>query len=96
MHSVAAFNYPTAEAPGGVYPVPLDVSANPQIKAGIIGASVYYDSNDIAEPPIFYLNPSGDSSLNGLTMNGKKITNVTDPTANQDAATKAYVDLICQ
>ena len=41
----------------------------------------------------FDANGTGDvSSLAQLNMNSNKIVNVTDPTADQDAATKAYVD----
>jgi len=41
----------------------------------------------------FDANGTGNvSSLAQLNMNSNKIINVTDPTANQDAATKAYVD----
>jgi hypothetical protein len=48
------------------------------------------DSNEDLE---LEANGTGNISLlSPANMNSNKITNVTDPTANQDAATKAYVD----
>lgn len=41
---------------------------------------------------VFSTTPTGVSCLQPLDMNSKKIVNVLDPTANQDAATKNYVD----
>jgi hypothetical protein len=43
------------------------------------------------------LNVGGNSTFsNGINMNNTKVTNVLDPTSPQDAATKAYVDLVKQ
>jgi hypothetical protein len=59
---------------------------------------VKFDDNKITtfrsnEDLEFDANGTGDvSSLAQLNMNSNRIINVTDPTANQDAATKAYVD----
>ena len=39
-----------------------------------------------------YINSQGYASLNGTDLQSKKITSVADPTNNQDAATKNYVD----
>lgn len=54
---------------------------------------LYIDSSNTSSPLVY-----GDFSANALTINGSlsmannKISNVTDPTSNQDAATKNYVD----
>jgi hypothetical protein len=49
---------------------------------------------------ILNVDASGGISLQGngndLNVNNSKITNLLDPTANQDAATKAYVDSVAQ
>jgi hypothetical protein len=43
------------------------------------------------------INVGGNATFsNGVNMNNTKITNVLDPTLPQDAATKAYVDLVKQ
>lgn len=39
-----------------------------------------------------YLSLSGGTMAGAINMNNNKITNLPDPTSNQDAATKAYVD----
>lgn len=39
-----------------------------------------------------YLSLSGGTMAGTINMNNNKITNLPDPTSNQDAATKAYVD----
>lgn len=54
---------------------------------------LYIDNTNTATPLIY-----GDFNTNDVTINGKlsmathQINNVVDPTANQDAATKLYVD----
>lgn len=45
-------------------------------------AAVYRDDNDVVSNPLAH----------SLDANGNKITNLSDPTSNQDGATKYYVD----
>lgn len=46
-----------------------------------------YSNSEVA-----YINSNGVASLHGADMQSQKITSVLDPTADQDAATKKYVD----
>lgn len=47
---------------------------------------------DYTNTEVGYINSDGVASLYGADMKSQKITSVLDPTANQDAATKKYVD----
>lgn len=70
--------------------------------AGAVGGWIRYNST-IFDVEYFngntaswqkWVNTAGDTMSGVLNMGNNKITNVTDPTAAQDAATKAYVDSV--
>ncbi len=62
-----------------------------QIPDGALSVGVLLEDLDVNGHNI--IDTSGSVNINDqLDMNSNKIVNVTDPTANQDAATKGYVD----
>ena len=62
-----------------------------QIPDGALSVGVLLEDLDVNGHNI--IDTSGNVNINDtLDMNSNKIVNVTDPTANQDAATKSYVD----
>ena len=62
-----------------------------QIPDGALSVGVLLEDLDVNGYNI--IDTSGNVNINDtLDMNSNKIVNVTDPTANQDAATKSYVD----
>lgn len=58
------------------------------------GNSYYYGTNAVGTKGFFHF--SSYLPLTPVDMNGQRVINVANPTANQDAATKAYVDSIAQ
>ncbi len=47
-----------------------------------------------AEAEVRYINANGDVMNGELNLNGNRVTNLSDPTAKKDAATKNYVDTL--
>ena len=93
IYQAAAFIAPTQAPPQGNAAFPINVSDVLQIKAGALGATAFYDTND----PSYFMNPSGTSVLGGtLSLSGHAIQNVIDPANRQDAATKNYVEQAAQ
>ncbi len=59
----------------------------------IFGAGYFSIWNAADDTAVFFVDNIGNTEITGyLDMNSNKIFNVLDPTANQDAATKKYVD----
>ena len=100
---MAAFIFPNEPAPQSNISSPLNQLTFFQEKAGTIGATRFEGLF-----PGRYFDPSGMSKIEGVLDEGapepgrvvsinasdSHITNVASPTENQDAANKAYVDLI--
>ena len=64
--------------------MPIDISFNMETDKGSFATKTYADQN--------YINVEGDTLQGELDLSNHKITNVGNPTADKDCATKNYVD----
>jgi hypothetical protein len=63
-----------------------------QLRLGDSTGATNISIRNYANTQVAFVNSSGNASFQGLTVNNVNISKVKDPVANQDAATKKYVD----
>ena len=63
--SIFAWTEPSGEPPSGNVAAPLNVSSEPQSKAGSLSVTTLYDTDDSS----YYINPATNSILESVTLN---------------------------